>query len=63
MYSKLCQFFEVCFLTGDVIVFNTNLWYHATKVENNEFALCIANEYITEESKKLYGDKPSKSRY
>ena len=30
---------------GDIIVVNTNLWYHSTRIEGEDISLVITNEF------------------
>ena len=36
---------EVTINPGDIIVVNTNMWYHSTKIEGDQISLVITNEF------------------
>lgn len=32
-------------IAGDIIVVNTNIWFHSTRIEGTDLSLVITNEF------------------
>ncbi len=43
--SGLCSTLQVNVFPGDVIVFDSNRWYHSTFIKGDEISLTIGSEY------------------
>ena len=43
--ENICQGFNFSVATGDVILLDTRIWYHATYVEDGGLSVTITSEY------------------
>ena len=43
--DDVCERFSFFVDTGDIILLDTRIWYHGTRVENGKFSLTITSEY------------------